>query len=716
VLNRKSPVIEVLEGRRLLASVQSGSVTALPDNLLTAASESVRATGVKGAGILDRLESTVRGQVRYQNRRGAIIDPVDRREVQYSTPYFAYAASVLIANDRATDLLGNAAAAMNWASSSYGGGIANIPDRHGEFYIFPLAKAYKTLAPLVRGATARTWLARLKTPVNNVLEGIDWNWRTYAMKGVWELYGIGATSRASMVNFIESSWADTQRGRFASNALSMYEDNTSDPDTIAYDYAARANLMSLVTGGYDGASAENIRTAVMRGNNAGLYLIDPTGQVSNTGRSGNHVWNDVVAAVSFERQARVLAAQGFTATATKFHRAAGQSILSTDRWKRRDGLYQVTKNYDDSEAKRGYADYSGLTNYNGYMMLHLAELAEEWRPRLGENATPAEVGGYALQTDGDFGTAVADAGGVQITAALRGQKSINYEQFWTQLGVTRVSEKSWDSRLGNLSGQDPVTKAAVSLAPAIFVGGKWLRMAEAANTYTATFTAETVTAEMTRVTLRYTPNTSKLPKLVQTLTITRDGVLMTISTTGSSVGVTLPLLIKDGAALSTSIGRAFASTRYSADGDSLNYLLLDRGATIRNPGTVVKGATGDFAPLLASRQGKSSMSIFVYTGRAGEITGEALQRTMKAKKYNVSSALGFVSGRSYVGSNTAGGFGSQVDLNGDGRADATFDRPVEWVMLVNRGRATYVQADDDANLVYGRFTYGLTADAGRKLR
>jgi hypothetical protein len=37
-------------------------------------------------------------------------------------------------------------------------------------------------------------------------------------------------------------------------------------------------------------------------------------------------------------------------------------------------------------------------------------------------------------------------------------------------------------------------------------------------------------------------------------------------------------------------------------------------------------------------------------------------------------------------------------------------------MLVNRGRATYVQADDDANLVYGRFTYGLTADAGRKLR
>lgn len=714
--SRNPPLIESLEGRRLYASVQPGPVTALPDNLLTVASQAVESTGVTRDGILDRLESTVRGVARYQDRSGAIIDPVEKREFQYSTPYFAYAASVLIANGRGEDLLGPAAAAMNRATDSYGQGRTAIPDQHGEFYLFPMAEAYKTLAPLVRNSAARTWMARMQTPLSETLEGIDWNWKTYAMKGVWSLHGIGAISRTAATDFIETAWVDKQRGRFEANSLSMYEDNTSGPDTIAYDYAARANLMLLVLDGYDGPSAEPIRKAVMDGNNAGLYLLDPTGQVSNTGRSANHVWNDVVAAVGFERQARVLANQGFTVTATKFHRAAGLSVLSTDRWKRRDGLYQITKNREEPAEQRGYADYSALTNYNGYMMLHLAELVQEWRPRLAESATPAETGGYALQTDDNFATAVAAAGGVQVNAALRGEKSINFDQFWTQLGVTRVSEQNWDSRLGNLSGQDPLTKAAFSLAPAIFVDGEWRRMAEAADTYTATFIAETVTAEMTRVTLRYTPNTSTLPKLVQTLTITRDGVLMTISTTGSSVGATLPLLMDDGAPLATTISQTSASTGYTATGDTLNYLLLDKGATITNVDDVIQGATGDYAPLLASRTGVSSMSVFVYTARAGEIDGEALQRTMKANRYDVSSALGTVTGTRYVGATTAGGFGTTADLNRDGVADARFDRPVEWVMLVNQGRATFVQADDDASLVYGRFTYGLTADVTRKLR
>ncbi|MGC4032777.1 MAG: hypothetical protein QM754_13800 [Tepidisphaeraceae bacterium] len=48
--------------------------------------------------------------------------------------------------------------------------------------------------------------------------------------------------------------------------------------------------------------------------------------------------------------------------------------------------------------------------------------------------------------------------------------------------------------------------------------------------------------------------------MYQTLTITRDGVLMTVSTTASQVGVTLPLLVNDGTALQTSI----ATTRAPA--------------------------------------------------------------------------------------------------------------------------------------------------------
>ncbi|MGC4032776.1 MAG: hypothetical protein QM754_13795 [Tepidisphaeraceae bacterium] len=287
-----------------MASSAVDSITSTPTDLIDLATTSITAVGLTKSDLLSRLESAVRAISKYQNSSGAIIDPVMNREVQYSTPYYAYAASTLIANGLATDLLSSAVSAMNWATASYSKGLSSIPDEHGEFYLFPMAKAYKNLSPLVRSSLASAWLGRMATPFSQTLQGLDWNWTTYAMKGAWALYGVGAISRSTAVNFIEDSWNTTQAQCFASNSLSQYEDNTSDPDTIAYDYAARANLMSLVTSGYNGASASAIQTAVMKGNTAGLYLIDPTGQVSNTGRSANHVWNDLVAAVSFDRQAR----------------------------------------------------------------------------------------------------------------------------------------------------------------------------------------------------------------------------------------------------------------------------------------------------------------------------------------------------------------------------------------------------------------------------
>lgn len=701
-----------------MASSQVNPVSTLNENLVGLATDSVAATGLTKSGLLKRLEAAVRGIASFQDSSGAIIDPVEKREIQYSTPYFAYAASTLIVNGRATDLLPAAVNALSHASADYEKGLSGIPDQHGEFYLFPLAKAYKNLSPLVRNSLARTWLTRLKTPLSDVLEGITWNWRTYAMKGAWALYGIGALSRTSAVNFIESSWTGTQASRF-NNTLQQYEDNTSDPDTLAYDYAARANLMYLVTAGYDGASADTIRTTVMNGNTAGLYLIDPTGQVSNTGRSGNHVWNDLVAAVTFERQARVLVNSGYTDTAEKFQRAASLSVLSTDRWQRSDGLYQVTKNQFDPSQKRGYADYSGLTNYNGYMILHLSELVEEWRGGLGEQAMPSETGGYALQTDADYATAVAGAGGVQVNGALRGQTTIANDQYWTQLGVTRISEAGWDSRLGNLSGQDSVSKQAFSLAPAVSRNGTFVRMAELASQYNASFAAETTASELTRVAFRYVPKStsSGLPTFTQTMTITSDGVLMTISSSQANVAATLPLLVNDGTALSASVSSTLAASAYLTNSSSLNYFVTEAGSSIGDSGTVISGATGNYKPLVASRAGQSTMSVFIYTKKGTDPSAVAVQRSLAVKKYNYSSVLGRVAGTTHVGANgIAGGFGDRVDLDGDGLADVTFDKPVEWVISLRKGQPRFAEADDSVVYFHAGNSYGLRALVARRVR
>ena len=80
---------------------------------------------------LDVIEGVCRFSIRHQNAAGAIIDPFLKREVQYATPYFAYAVGALVSAGRALDLLPNGVKAMDHATSNFAGGRATIPDNHG---------------------------------------------------------------------------------------------------------------------------------------------------------------------------------------------------------------------------------------------------------------------------------------------------------------------------------------------------------------------------------------------------------------------------------------------------------------------------------------------------------------------------------------------------------------------------------------------------------
>lgn len=175
--------LEPLEPRRLMAGYVLPDPSVVPDALLSLTAREPVVANVSRDSLLDRVERIVRATARYQDADGAIIDPFAGREVQYSTPYFAYAVATLIAQGRATDLLESAVRAFDHASFCYGQGRTCIPDEHGEFYLFPLAQAYKTLSRHVSAPQATTWLNRLTKPFSKVLSGFDWNWRTYAMKG-----------------------------------------------------------------------------------------------------------------------------------------------------------------------------------------------------------------------------------------------------------------------------------------------------------------------------------------------------------------------------------------------------------------------------------------------------------------------------------------------------------------------------------------------------
>jgi hypothetical protein len=78
---------------------------------------------------------------RHQDASGSVIDVYLHREVQYATPYFAYAVGTLAKAGRSRDLLPRGIAAIEHSTNQFALGRQAIPDQHGEFFIASLTEA-----------------------------------------------------------------------------------------------------------------------------------------------------------------------------------------------------------------------------------------------------------------------------------------------------------------------------------------------------------------------------------------------------------------------------------------------------------------------------------------------------------------------------------------------------------------------------------------------
>jgi hypothetical protein len=126
---------------------------------------------------------------------------------------------------------------------------------------------------------------------------------------------------SALGSYIEDSWINTQRNRMTGD-WNLYHDTSSDPDTIAYDAAVRANLWNMLVHGYNGASATEMTRFLVRGTQSGLLLQDATGQAPVGGRSGLHTWNDVYSGLGFEMMAERAKADGNDRLAGQYRHAA----------------------------------------------------------------------------------------------------------------------------------------------------------------------------------------------------------------------------------------------------------------------------------------------------------------------------------------------------------------------------------------------------------
>jgi hypothetical protein len=651
---------------------------------------------------LNAIEGVCRYSIRHQDTDGAIIDPFLKREHQYATPYFAYAVGTLIHARRAADLLPHGVKAMDHATKCFAGGNKAIPDGHGNFFIAPLTGALELYAGRVPQATIAAWRERMKAPLRDIqADNATNNWETYVMKGEWMRVLAGLANRADTSTAIEEAWSSRQRERVAPQPWRLYHDRTSDPDTLSVEAVGRGNLLALTHLGYDGPSAAEIREAVERGTLLTLMLQDPSGQAPTNGRTDDHVWVDAGYQLAFEVMAQRRSQSPWLAG--QFRHAAMLAFQSISRWRRTEepwtGSYYVTKNHFDPELRVGYQPASQYSNYNGSLMFHLAEAYQARVTEIEEHPAPSEIGGYAFELDRQFASAFANAGGMQMQVNLRGQVSVTHANRWTPLGVVRFARVGWDTRLGPSDGALTNDDGGVSFAPTFFENGRWLRLADLPARYEGVWSVEFVHPLVVRCAVDYRPKTGMAgPAFRNEFTITPDGVFAEVRKTSPEPlrwGMTWPLLENDGRALQRSGDAYVASTSYADSQDRQNFVAIGSEPSVI-PEAPLRSTYGDLRPLRVVTKDEVNRA-FVYPSGAGDPAPDLVRKSFIVTANGFRSALGRVSGTIYVGRTSAGGVGKELDLDGDGKPDATFSQECGFLLQLDRGRVTAVETDRAVN-------------------
>jgi hypothetical protein len=360
-------------------------------------------------GYLDSIDGIARFFAGHQDARGAIIDPYERAEKQYSTPAFALAGAASCSAGRPSVPLAAVVRAMAFACASLADGKA--ADGHADFYTVLLMHADRLLAPLVPESASGAWrrdLARIvpeKIYRRQPTDATTNNWNLVAVAGEWMRTKAGLGDSLSWID------ASLERQMDLFTPWGMYRDPN---DPMAYDHFARLWALDLLDEGYRGRHAAALEELVERGCWMSLLMQSRWGELPCGGRSAHHQWNEAQQAVTFESWASRFAKRGDPAAAGACKSAALNLQMWMQRWRRPSGELWIVKNRVDPAARHGYESYSFHSQYN---LLTAAMLAIAWTRASDDIAyapDPARVGGFAFAIQPAFHKVFANAGGTSV--------------------------------------------------------------------------------------------------------------------------------------------------------------------------------------------------------------------------------------------------------------------------------------------------------------
>lgn len=349
---------------------------------------------VKDEDYLQFAEDRVRQFAPFQNIQGAIIDPFDQNEREYSTASYVKAGSILLKEGRCQDLKESILKAMDWAC--YCVGTNQVPDAHADFTTHMIMKALRILADFASEQLIKKWKTYLRNiepeetytqvernfPVEHTR-----NWTTYAMHGEMMRYKDNLTNSTAFVD----KYLPAQLKRFTSEGLYR------DPNLpAAYDLAARDQLNGLLKEGYDGIHAVLLNKLLRRGAKTMLLMQSSTGEVSFGGRSNQLIWNELTFSHICESEARMYEEAGQVEWASIFKRAAHRAFHSISRWIKEPEEFKLFKNSFPTANREGWEFYAFYSTYSLYSAQIAASCYEDANHQIKKAPAPCDIGGYIV--------------------------------------------------------------------------------------------------------------------------------------------------------------------------------------------------------------------------------------------------------------------------------------------------------------------------------
>lgn len=531
----------------------------------------------------------------FQTPEGRIIDPFLHREVQYSTPCYAWTATALVVSGRRTNLFDSAARALDISLDELSSGHA--ADAHSDFFTFPCMLAYEALRDRVAPERRAKWETDLRSIIpERIYHDIPGkrpphNWAVVALSGEY----LRAQDGLGIPAYVDKALS-YQMGYFTANGEYM------DPNTpMAYDGFPRCFLAAMMERGYNGVYVETLSNLMDRASWTSLLIQSPIGEWPTGGRSSEHQWNEAQQCMTYEIWARRKQREGDAAAAGMFKRAAHLALQSVQRWVRPSGELWIVKNRFDPAARHGFMGYSSHTQYN---LLAASMLCTAWLfadEAVPEGVCPAEVGGFAFELP-DFHKVIANAGGLYLELDVTAAPEYN------STGLIRVHKTDVDPLVGPTDTSDS-KDGSVAVGIAWREGDRWQSLAGLTKKEIkrVEFSTGEKSPEHVRFKIRYVLDQLNITAVVENYDLTPQRVEVTAEVDGetSEIQARFPAFAFDGAnATQIALNGASASVQLNRSQESFS-IVSPPGAELSRNGKWTTFRNGYFGTIEGTVPGKS---------------------------------------------------------------------------------------------------------------